>query len=166
MGKKRGFDMKREPEFPLELKWIDAKKDKGLEDAYQVRREVFIIEQKFPEKEQIDDADLKAYHIIVYEKTRPIDTGRLFTDEKTWHIGRVSVLKEYRGKKLGTLIVKKLLEKASEMGAKEVHVHAQTHATSFYRKSGFVIYGVVFLECGIEHISMVKKLQTVNRCSI
>ncbi|MDQ1254577.1 MAG: hypothetical protein QG646_3847 [Euryarchaeota archaeon] len=44
------------------------------------------------------------------------------------------------------------------MGAEEVQVHAQTHAMDFYRKSGFVVYGATFLEAGIEHISMLKKL--------
>lgn len=150
--------MKKEPEFPLKIIWIDAKKDKDLEDAYQVRREVFILEQKVPETEEFDKADLISHHIVVYACDRPIATGRLFKYENEWLIGRLSVLKEFRGIHAGKLVVEKLLEKAAESGAKEVHVHAQTHATDFYRKSGFVVYGSVFLEAGIEHISMMKIL--------
>jgi predicted GNAT family N-acyltransferase len=150
--------MKKEPEFPLNIKWIDAKKDKDLEDAYQVRREVFILEQKVPEEEKIDEADLRSHHVVVYAADSPVATGRLFNDGKNWLIGRISVLKEFRGKHAGKLVVEKLLEKAAESGAKEVHVYAQTHAIDFYRKSGFVDYGDTFQEAGIKHLSMMKVL--------
>jgi len=72
-------------------------------------------------------------------------------------IGRIAVLKEYRGKQLGKLVVEKLLERAAELQAKEVHVHAQTYAAGFYEKLGFVAYGETFMESAIEHIGMMKK---------
>ena len=90
--------------------------------------------------------------------SRSVSTGRLFKDGETWLIGRISVRKEYMGKQLGKLVVEKLLEKAVEMGAGEIHIHAQTHAVSFYENFGFVAYGDTFLEANIEHISMVKKI--------
>jgi predicted GNAT family N-acyltransferase len=157
-GLKKGFMMKRKPEIFLEIKWLDAKKGEDLKEAYHVRCEVFIKEQKVPEEEEIDEADLKAHHVVIYENFKPIATGRLFRDGKTWLIGRISVLKDYREKQVGKLVVEKLLEKAAELRAEEVHVHAQILATGFYRKSGFVAYGDIFLESGIEHVSMLKKL--------
>lgn len=150
--------MKKETQIPLEVKWIDAKNEKGLKDAFFIRREVFIQEQNVPEEEEFDEADLRSHHIVIYAEGRPVATGRLLKTEENWLIGRISVLKEFRGKQVGKLIVDKLLEKAYEMGAEEIHVHAQTHATNFYRKSGFIEYGTMFLEAGIEHISMIKKL--------
>ncbi|MDQ1254578.1 MAG: hypothetical protein QG646_3848 [Euryarchaeota archaeon] len=97
--------MKKEPETPLEIKWIDVKKDKGLEDALYVRREVFIKEQNVPEEEEVDEADLESYHVVVYAYDRPVATGRLFKNGENWLIGRISVLKEFRGKQVGKLIV-------------------------------------------------------------
>ncbi|MCQ1536849.1 GNAT family N-acetyltransferase [Methanosarcina sp. KYL-1] len=142
----------------LRVRWTDGNCAEALEDAYQVRREVFIKEQEVPEEEEIDEADLSSHHVIVYENTRPIATGRLVRDEETWLMGRISVLKEYRGKQVGKLVVEKLLEKAAELKAGEVHIHAQTHAVGFYGKLGFVSYGDTFPESGIEHICMKKKL--------
>ena len=150
--------MGKESEYPLEVKWIDVKHKGNLEDAFQIRRNVFINEQNVPEEEEFDEADLESHHAVVYADGSPVATGRLFKSEKYWIIGRISVLKEHRGKQAGKLVVEKLLEKAAELGAKEVHIHAQTHASGFYGKFGFVAYGDTFPESGIEHISMVKKL--------
>ncbi len=150
------MEKKHEPLFRIE--WIDAKNSEALKDAFNVRREVFIREQNVPEDEEFDEADLMSHHVIIYENSRPAATGRLFKDNETWIIGRISVLKEYRGKHAGKLVVRNLLEKAVELGAAEVNIHAQTHAVSFYEKFGFVAFGDTFLEAGIEHISMVKRI--------
>ncbi|MDY9926101.1 GNAT family N-acetyltransferase [Methanosarcina sp.] len=63
-----------------------------------------------------------------------------------WFIGRIAILKECRRKQVDKLVVEKLLERAAELGAEEVHAHMQTHTTGFYGKSGFVAYGDPFLE--------------------
>ncbi|WP_048139702.1 MULTISPECIES: GNAT family N-acetyltransferase [unclassified Methanosarcina] len=150
------MEKKHEPLFRIE--WINAKNSEALEDAFDVRREVFIKEQNIPEDEEFDEADLRSHHVIVYANSRPVATGRLLKEREMWLIGRISVLKECRGKHVGKLVVDKLLEQAIELGAAEVNIHAQTHAVSFYEKFGFVAFGDTFLEAGIEHISMIKKI--------
>ncbi len=148
--------MEKKPELSLKIKWIDGKNSEELEAAFYVRREVFIKEQNVPEAEELDEADLSSRHVVVYASDRPVATGRLFNDGKIWLIGRISVLKECRGKQIGSLVVEKLLEKTVELGVEAVHIHAQTHAISFYEKFGFIAYGETFLEANIEHISMIK----------
>lgn len=123
--------MKKETQIPLKIKWIDAEKDKGLEDAFNIRREVFIKEQNVPEEEEFDEEDLISHHIVVYATGKPVATGRLFKTEENWFIGRISVLKDFRGKQLGKLVVEKLLERAAEIEVMDVHIHAQTHAVNF-----------------------------------
>ncbi|AKB37341.1 hypothetical protein MSSAC_2751 [Methanosarcina siciliae C2J] len=148
--------MEKKPDLSLKTKWIDGKNSDELEDAFYVRREVFIKEQNVPEAEELDEADLSSWHVVVYASDRPVATGRLCNNERTWLIGRISVLKEFRGKQIGKLVVEKLLEKAVELGTGAVHINAQTHAVSFYEKFGFIAYGEIFLEANIEHISMIK----------
>jgi predicted GNAT family N-acyltransferase len=148
--------MEKKPEPSMRIKWIDVTNPEELEDAFYVRRKVFIEEQNVSEAEEFDEADLRAHHVVVYTANSPVATGRLFDDGNTRLIGRISVLKEFRGKQIGKLVVEKLLQKAAEMGAGTVHIHAQTHAVSFYETFGFIAYGGTFLEANIEHISMVK----------
>ncbi len=150
--------MEKKRELSINIKLLDPESSQDLEDAFHVRREVFIKEQNVPEEEEFDEIDLKSFHVILYESAGPVATGRLFkAGDDHWLIGRIAVLKEFRGKNAGKLLVDKLLEKAAEQGSGEVYIHAQTHAVRFYEKFGFVPYGDIFLESGIEHISMLKR---------
>ena len=56
-------------------KWIMGAK--GLEDAYAIRREVFINEQKVSPEEEFDNLDDRAFHLIIYDDGVPAATGRL-----------------------------------------------------------------------------------------
>ena len=85
-------------------------------------------------------------------------TGRLIKVENEMRIGRVAVLKEYRGTGTGKLLMNSLLEKAKECGYKEIIVHAQTQALGFYGSLGFEEYGEVYIEDKILHKSMKKRI--------
>lgn len=141
------------------VKWIMG--SEALNEPHYVRREVFMKEQNVSEEEEMDDADYFSQHVVVsdVDASKPVGTGRIFEEAGTFFIGRVAVLKEYRGKKVGKLIMEKLLEKAIIPGGPlEVHLHAQTCAVGFYEKLGFFSYGEIFLEADIEHVCMMKKL--------
>ena len=137
--------MGKESEYPLEVKWIDVKHKGNLEDAFQIRRNVFINEQNVPEEEEFDEADLESHHAVVYADGSPVATGRLFKSEKYWIIGRISVLKEHRGKQAGKLVVEKLLEKAAELGAKRcISMHRPMQA-GFTGSSALLLMVIPFL---------------------
>lgn len=137
----------------MQVKWLIGNDD--LSDAYEVRFKVFVEEQKVPADIEIDDIDAVALHLVVYDNGIPVGTGRVFEQNGCYYLGRIAVLKEYRKRHIGSLIVKQLLRKAFELGADEVHIHAQISALEFYKKLGFVPYGQPYDEAGIEHISMV-----------
>ncbi len=140
----------------MEVKWSKGKED--LIDAVKIREEVFVKEQNVPIEIEMDAFDDMAYHIVMYENDKPIAVGRLVEKEKYFLIGRVAVLKDYRGKNYGKAIMKNILEKANELGAKEVRLHAQLTAKKFYEKLRFEPYGKIFDEAGIAHICMKKYL--------
>jgi predicted GNAT family N-acyltransferase len=73
-------------------------------------------------------------------------------------IGRMAVKRVLRGSGLGEIVLQALLDKASNRGDFEVVLHAQTSAQDFYAKFGFAPDGAVYLEAGIEHITMRKRL--------
>ena len=64
------------------------------EDICAIRYEVFVGEQNVPEELEIDGLDDEAKHVLAYVDALPIGTGRILNDG---HIGRVAVLKNYRG---------------------------------------------------------------------
>lgn len=132
---------------------------KANSDCHYIRETVFIDEQKFSvDKDEIDD---KAFHVVIYDEDRPIGTGRCFyTDEnkEEYHIGRVAVLKEYRGKRIGEMIIKSLEEKIKEEKGKEIIISAQVRVKDFYKKMGYEEIGSIYLDEYCEHIDMKKKI--------
>lgn len=129
-----------------------------IEDAYKVREKVFIKEQGVEEKIEKDDFDKEATHVIIYDKEIPIATARLIEKSGIYSIGRVAVLKEYRGKLYGKRLIKILLEYAKKRGIKEIELHAQINVENFYKNLGFESIGEVYIEAEIEHITMIKKV--------
>jgi predicted GNAT family N-acyltransferase len=118
----------------------------------QVRRRVFVEEQSVPEAEEWDAADPTSVHVLAFVGgCEPVGTGRL---ESSGKIGRVAVLREWRGSGIGARIVRHLVNQATELGIESVYLHAQTAAAGFYRRLGFGAEGPVFDEVGIPHVRM------------
>ena len=73
-------------------------------------------------------------------------------------VGRMAVAEAARGQGLGAAVLDLLEQTARERGWPAVELHAQIHATGFYDRAGYTPYGDVYLEAGIEHLSMRKDL--------
>jgi predicted GNAT family N-acyltransferase len=124
-------------------------------DICQVRFKVFVDEQNVPEELEIDGYDDEATHVLILLDDQAIGTGRILADG---HIGRVAVLKKYRGQGVGKLIMKKLIEWAQENQLETLWLSSQWHARGFYIDLDFVCIGDRFEEAGIDHIKMIRKL--------
>lgn len=138
----------------MNYKWINGKE--GFEEAFKVRKAVFVEEQKVPESMERDEFDEQAHHLLVFDNNIPIATGRLFYNGKYLKLGRICVLKQYRGMDIGRYLMKRLLEKAESEGIKKLYLDSQVSAIGFYRIFGFSEFGDVFDDAGIEHVPMVK----------
>jgi len=125
------------------------------ENICAIRYEVFVDEQNVPKELEIDGLDGKAKHVLTFVDDVPIGTGRILSDG---HIGRVAVLKNYRGLGIGKSIMKELIKCAQDMSLEKVWLSSQWHAHSFYLDLGFVCVGEVYKEAGIEHIKMFRVL--------
>ena len=134
------------------LSWSDA-----LSFARRVREAVFVIEQAVPKELEWDEWDERSDHAVAFGTgNEAIATGRLLADGR---IGRMAVLRAWRGKGVGTAILRALIERARERGIALVRLHAQTHALGFYRAFGFSERGEVFYEAGIPHLEMALDLR-------
>lgn len=131
-----------------EARWPD-----DIAPLMYVRNKVFVEEQLVPHHEEIDELDPLCEHLLVTdEQHNPVATGRLTPEGR---IGRMSVLKEYRGQKIGHRLMLHLMQKAMERGHRIIELSAQTHAIPFYQKYGFSPVGRVYDEVGIPHQKMI-----------
>ncbi|MDO4943775.1 MAG: GNAT family N-acetyltransferase [Ruminococcus sp.] len=129
----------------------------GLEnnpDAKLIRENVFVYEQGF--EKEFDDIDPKAVHCVVYGGGFPVAAGRMFNCDGQAHIGRIAVVKAYRGKKIGSTVVSALEDYAKAHGYKETALSAQVRAKEFYQKLGYKEFGEEFFDEYCPHIMMKK----------
>ena len=130
------------------------------EDAIFIRESVFMEEQGFAH--EFDEKDAKAKHIVLYnEQGRPVATCRYFPGEEDacYIVGRIAVLKEFRGKRYGQLILREAQRQVKTAGAEEICLAAQVRAARFYKKMGFSAVGDEFQEEHCPHVWMRKKLK-------
>lgn len=133
--------------------------DLEKEDAFFVRRKVFVEEQGVPLSLELDELDKTADHFVVYTDTSPIGAGRI--REATPGIGkveRVCILPEYRGKHLGKLIMQTLEDHAATKEFEKVILNAQSYAVPFYEKLGYIITSPEFMDADIPHRAMEKRI--------
>jgi len=124
--------------------------------AGPIRFGIFVGEQNVPPGIELDDKDAECLHAIAYDDAgTAIGTGRLLPDG---HIGRMAVVKEWRRRGIGAMILNALIDEARKRGHKEVVLSAQLQAAEFYREQGFVAEGKVYQDAGILHQDMRKAL--------
>lgn len=121
----------------------------------KLREAVFIIEQQVPVALEWDGMDAQCLHVLAQIDGVPAGTGRLLPDG---HIGRMAVLREFRGRGVGSAMLLQLVELARAAGMRLLILNAQTHATAFYQRYGFAAEGETFLEAGISHVRMTRSL--------
>jgi len=136
----------------LTMQWFFG--DKELEDAHAVRRAVFIEEQCISKDNEFDGTDAACVHLVLYKNQSPVATGRIMITSDDYTIGRVAVLKDYRGQNLGFGIMQALIQASYDMGSQRQILSAQTSARAFYEKLGFKAYGNEYDDAGIPHIAM------------
>jgi predicted GNAT family N-acyltransferase len=142
---------KKEKRIEIQEKFSDA--------AKQIREQVFVKEQGF--REEFDDIDKVATHLVMYaEDSQPIATCRIFQEknENEYLLGRLAVCKEYRGKNIGSYLVREAEKYVRKKGGKTISLHAQCRVEKFYQKMGYVSFGEIDYDESCPHIWMNKIL--------
>ena len=130
----------------------------GQEEAAlrAIREIVFIREQSVPEKLECDGLDPSCAHVLAWNgHGEAIGTARM---QKNGTLGRMAVLKDWRGRGVGRALLHTLLDLARTQGLTRVTLSSQTHALGFYERAGFRAIGEPFMDAGIPHRKMVKEL--------
>ncbi|WP_163103015.1 GNAT family N-acetyltransferase [Peribacillus alkalitolerans] len=135
---------------------ITVENEQQLEDAYSVRRTVFVDEQNVPEEEEIDAFEDEAKHFVLYDGETPVGAGRFRVLDGIGKVERICVLSSQRGKGAGNLIMDAIESYAYEKGIHKLKLNAQTQAIPFYEKLGYEAVSEIFMDAGIPHKTMLK----------
>jgi predicted GNAT family N-acyltransferase len=129
------------------------------EEAFAVRRAVFVDEQGVAEDLEFDDHDETATHFVAYDDEQAIGAARLRVPEPGMgKAERVAVLEAFRGADVGRALMRALEAAARERGFERMKLHAQVRVQEFYERLGYERVSDVFEEAGIEHVEMDKEL--------
>lgn len=134
-----------------------VKTDQDYKTCLMIRRKVFIKEQDVPENLEVDEYDQESTHFLAFFDGHPAATGRLRVVDKKVKFERISTLKEFRGKKIASQLMKEMESFANQYyPSLQKTLDAQTMALDFYLRLGWTPIGECFYEANIEHQRMIK----------
>ena len=128
---------------------------KQLDQAFSIRLRGFVREQGVPVEIEMDRDDKRALHFLALKAGKAVGTARVVMRHRSAKVGRLAVLKTYRGKGVGTKLLKRAIVTAKKHGAREIYLHAQVPVIAFYEALAFRCVGPVFTEAGIPHQKMI-----------
>jgi predicted GNAT family N-acyltransferase len=136
----------------------DARGDAEREAALALRHAVFVDEQGVPVELEIDEHDADALHLVALENGTIVGTCRVVYDGELAKFGRLVVARAARGAGVGSGLLGEAERRARACGARTMVLAAQTAAMGLYERAGYTARGDVFLDAGIEHVTMEKTL--------
>lgn len=129
--------------------------------AFALRFQVFVLEQNIPAELEFDEIDnQKPAYFVIFDEQLPIATLRYQSDTKEPDYirpDRFCVAQEYRRKGIGGQLLAAYEAQAQKDGYQGSILSAECSAQGFYERFGYQAFGEVFLEDGIECISMRKE---------
>ncbi|HET6448895.1 MAG TPA: GNAT family N-acetyltransferase [Conexibacter sp.] len=131
-----------------------------MDALLDLRHRVFCVEQGVPKREEIDGRDSDAIHLVALrrEDGRVLGTCRLLFVDRTVQLSRLAVEPEVRRQGIATALLHEADHEAVAARAKRIVLHAQTYARELYAADGYEERGRTFVEAGIEHVAMEKRL--------
>lgn len=129
-----------------------------LQDAFSIRKAVFVEEQKVPIELEIDEFEDQSTHFVLYDGLTPVGAGRFRILDQIGKVERICILSSHRGNGSGKLIMQSIEKFATIQNIKTLKLNAQTYAIPFYEKLGYKVVSDEFLDAGIPHKAMVKTI--------
>jgi predicted GNAT family N-acyltransferase len=126
--------------------------------ALDLRERVFSGEQGVSIAADRDGRDHESTHLVAIDDGRVVGTCRLLFRGHVARLGRLSVEPERRGEGIAAALLALADQIALERGADAISLHAQTYARQLYVDAGYEERGPAFVEEGIEHVAMGKRL--------
>lgn len=123
-----------------------------------LRKEVFIKEQHVPANLELKDEQGPIYYGGLINNNLVCCARVKEEHDKTWHIQRAATKATFRGQGLNSQLIKRIENDAQAKGISTLILGAQDQAQGFYLKLGFKVVGDAFIDAGISHHMMQKKI--------
>jgi predicted GNAT family N-acyltransferase len=129
-----------------------------VDAALELRYRVFCGEQGVGLEADQDGLDPEALHLVAVDGEHLVGTCRLLFGDGVARLGRMAVEPDARGRGIGAAVLEEAERESRAAGVARMRLHAQIAARSLYERGGFEQVGAVFLEEGIPHLAMEKRL--------
>jgi putative N-acetyltransferase (TIGR04045 family) len=114
-----------------------AQNEEELWKCFEIRRKIFLEEQRMFDGSDVDEHDGQAVHIVAIREKEIVGTVRVYPDgDGTWYGGRLAVLQAHRGF-IGARLVRKAVEVVKEKGARRFYAHVQDRNIRFFMRLGW-----------------------------
>ena len=142
----------------MEVRRADGREE--MEALLDLRHRVFCVEQGVPKREEIDGRDGDAVHLVAIrtDDGRVLGTCRLLFVDRTVQLSRLAVEPGARRQGIASALLREADREAAAARARRIVLHAQTYARDLYTADGYEPRGRSFVEAGIEHVAMEKRL--------
>lgn len=122
-----------------DIKVLRAEKEWQRAGAYSVRIQGMNRQHHIALQDEFDEYDgEKSKYIVLLDDEYPVATCRFYElSGESVLVGRVVVLPEYRGKHLGSKVVKEAEKWIRGLGYKKIRIDSRLEAVGFYEKLGY-----------------------------
>ncbi len=135
-----------------------ARSPEEVEAALELRRQVFCVEQGVALEADRDGRDSDAEQVVAVRGSHVVGTLRLLCDSDPARLGRMVVSSALRGRGVGAQLLEEAERVVTQRGLHQIMLHAQVPARAVYERAGYRQLGDPFMEEGIEHVTMDKRL--------
>lgn len=132
--------------------------EQEMTELLALRHAVFCVEQGVAAHEEMDGRDGEGVHLVAVANGKVLATCRLLFVGSTVQLSRLAVRQDARRRRIASRLLALADEEARAGRARRIVLHAQTYARSLYEAAGYEPRGRVFMESGIEHIAMEKRV--------
>ena len=120
------------------FKKVSSKEE--MEESYAIRTKVFCEEQKISKEIEFDNLDHLCSHFLIFDDKKVIATARVRQkEENILKIERVAVLFEFRRLKVGSTLIKNIIQYFINLNENISFIlHSQVAVADFYESINFI----------------------------
>ncbi len=134
-----------------------ARTDSERRQALEVRRQVFVKEQRLFQGADRDPDDARSIHLVARLGRRIVGTVRVYPVGDSlshWVGGRLAVLREHRASGAGELLVRRAMLTVRKRGCRKFTATIQEANVPFFQRIGWWVIGEPFTYHGKVHLPM------------